>query len=66
MISEYSDSILLVEDVAQVLKCSESHVRTLIRSGEIKAHLVGRTYRIPRENLESYINTKIVTELKNQ
>ena len=66
MISEYSDTLLLVEDVAQVLKCSESHVRTLIRNGEIKAHMVGRTYRIPRENLESYINTKIVTELKNQ
>ena len=53
------EAILLVPDVAQILKCSPEYVRRLIKEEKLHAYKVGKTYRIPRENLITYINSFI-------
>lgn len=49
--------LLLVKEVAMVLRVSREHVRRLIRSGQLKGFKVGRRggYRIREEDLRSYI-----------
>lgn len=54
-----NETILLIPDVAAVLKCSEGYVRRLIREGKIAAYQVGKTYRIPRQNLVNYVESLI-------
>lgn len=50
-----NETILLIPDVAEVLKCSDGYVRRLIREGKLAAYQVGKTYRIPRQNLVNYV-----------
>lgn len=50
------ETILLIPDVAAVLKCSDGYVRRLIKEGKLAAYQVGKTYRIPRKNLIDYID----------
>jgi len=51
--------ILLVPEVAEILRCSTRHVRNLIRSGSIKAFSVGSgdraSYRISEADLNAFI-----------
>jgi len=49
--------LLLVKEVAEVLRVSGEHVRRLIRKGHLRAFKVGRRggYRIREEDLRSYI-----------
>jgi excisionase family DNA binding protein len=59
------DTILLPDEVAQVLKISTGEVYRLLRNREISAYRVGKTWRIPKENLETYIKSKIPTQNKS-
>jgi len=49
--------LLLVKEVAEILRVSAEHVRRLIRKGHLRAFKVGRRggYRIREEDLRSYI-----------
>ncbi len=42
-------------EVAEFLRCSQPHVRELIREDKLHAVLVGRSLRIPRESVATFI-----------
>lgn len=54
MFSEYSD-ILSVGDVCEILFIGRNRVYELLNSGSLRGFRVGRTWRIPKKNLETYI-----------
>ncbi len=52
--------VLLTKEVAQILRVSEDHVRSLIRKRKLKAHKEGHRggYRIPADEVTKYIKGK--------
>lgn len=54
MFSNYSD-ILSVTDVCEILFIGRNRTYELLNSGSLKGFRVGRTWRIPKKNLETYI-----------
>lgn len=46
--------LLTVKEVAEFLKVSRTQVRRLIRSGNLRAMMVGREYRISLESLAEF------------
>jgi len=50
--------VLTVEEVAKLLKLSKITIYRLIKTGEIPAYKIGASWRINKEDLESYIETK--------
>ena len=57
MFSEYSD-ILSVGDICEILLIGRNRTYELLNSGDIKGFRVGRTWRVPKKNLETYIIQK--------
>ena len=57
MFSEYGD-IMSVEDVCTVLFIGRNRAYELLNSGSIRGFRVGRTWRIPKKSLETYIVQK--------
>jgi excisionase family DNA binding protein len=49
-------NVMTVADVAKILKASEEDVQELIKSGELKAKKVGKSYRIGKAALEDYLS----------
>ena len=49
--------LLTVGDVATELRVSSTTVHRLIRRGELRAHALGRTYRITRDDLRDYLRS---------
>lgn len=47
--------LLTVGDVATELRVSTTTVHRLIRRGELRAHALGKQYRITREDLLTYL-----------
>ena len=49
--------LLVVKEVAEILRVSAEHVRRIIRKGQLRAFKVGRRggYRIREEDLRNYI-----------
>lgn len=56
--------ILVPEEVSQILRISIGEVYKLLKNGEINAYRVGKTWRIPKPNLQQYIQTKIPVPVK--
>ena len=54
MFSEYSD-ILSVGDVCEILFIGRNRAYELLNTGILKGFRVGRTWRVPKKNLEAYI-----------
>ena len=54
MFSEFSD-ILSVGDVCEILFIGRNRAYELLNAGILKGFRVGRTWRIPKRNLEAYI-----------
>ena len=54
MFSEYSD-VLSVGDVCEILFIGKNRVYELLNTGLLKGFRVGRTWRIPKRCLETYI-----------
>lgn len=54
MFSEYSD-VLSVGDVCEILFIGKNRVYELLNAGLLKGFRLGRTWRIPKKNLETYI-----------
>jgi excisionase family DNA binding protein len=44
-----------VAEIAQILRFTDRHVRTLIDEGEIEAHHFGAAVRVTRASLDNYI-----------
>ena len=55
-LKQYPD-ILTVRDVAKILKIGINSAYTLIKSGEIASHKIGRIYRIPKICLIKYLKS---------
>ena len=56
---QYS-SILSIEDVMDILKIGRNKCYDLLNSGELKGFRIGtRTWKIPRESIDAYINDRI-------
>ena len=54
MFSEYSE-ILSVGDICEILFIGRNRTYELLNSGSLRGFRVGRTWRIPKKNLEAYI-----------
>ena len=50
--------VLTVTDVAELLYVGKNTVYELLSSGDLQGFRIGRSWRIPRENLEEYIVRK--------
>jgi excisionase family DNA binding protein len=57
MFFDYGD-ILTVDELMEVLKIGRNTAYSLLNSGKIKSVRIGRTHRIPRENVINYIINK--------
>ena len=57
MFSEYND-ILSVSDICEILFIGKNRTYELLNSGSLKGFRVGRTWRIPKKSLETYILQK--------
>ena len=54
MFQEYGD-ILSVEDVCSILFIGKNRVYELLNAGSLRGFRLGRTWRIPKKNLEAFI-----------
>lgn len=54
MFQEYGD-ILSVEDVCTILFIGKNRVYELLNAGILRGFRLGRTWRIPKKNLEAFI-----------
>jgi excisionase family DNA binding protein len=54
-------NILVVEEVAKILRVSNEHIRKLVRCNELEAYKEGRKggYRILEDSVYKYIKNKI-------
>ena len=57
MFSEYTD-ILSVGDVCEILLIGRNRTYELLNDGSLRGFRVGRTWRIPKKSLETYILQK--------
>ena len=54
MFSEYGD-ILSVGDICEILFIGRNRAYDLLNSGALRGFRVGRAWRVPKKNLETYI-----------
>lgn len=59
MLENY-DTILIPEECAEILRIGMSEIYKLLNQKQITGYKVGKTWRIPKENLIKYIQSKIV------
>ena len=52
------DEILTVEEVSELLYIGRNTTYDLLRSGELKGFRIGRVWKIPRNNIDRYIEEK--------
>jgi len=58
MLEQY-ETILIPEEVCEILRIGQNEAYKMLKNKEIVAYKVGKTWRIPKENLISYIKSKI-------
>ena len=58
--------LLKVAEVAEILRCSERTVKTMIYSGELEAFKVGNRHRIFKDSVESYINKNSNVQMEEE
>ena len=59
MLENY-DIILIPEECAEILRIGMNEIYKLLNQKKIIGYKVGKTWRIPKDNLISYIQSKIV------
>ena len=47
--------VLNVKDLAEILSVSHNTAYNLVRSGQVRSIRIGRTYRIPREAVDEFL-----------
>lgn len=52
--------LLTVAEVAELFRVSSMTVYRLIRSGELPAVRVGRSYRVTQQDLQAYLESQVV------
>jgi excisionase family DNA binding protein len=52
--------LLTVAEVAEMLRVSTMTVYRLIRTGELPAVRIGRSYRVREPDLEAYLESQVV------
>lgn len=50
------------QEIAEILKVTDKTVRNWIRSGELDAVVVGKSYRIPEESIKNLIKKSEVNK----
>lgn len=50
-----TNEILTVNDIAEMLYIGKNTVYALLQSGDLKAFRIGKSWRVPRENLNQFI-----------
>ena len=56
------DEVMTVTDVAELLKQSRTIVYQLIMSGEIPSYKLGKSRRIRKSDVESWIANRVVAQ----
>lgn len=59
MLENY-DIILIPEECAEILRIGMSEMYKLLNQQQVIGYKVGKTWRIPKENLINYIQSKII------
>lgn len=59
MLENY-DTILIPEECAEILRIGMNETYKLLNQKQIIGYKVGKTWRIPKENLITYIRSKII------
>ena len=57
MFSNYDD-VLTVSDVAEILYVGRNTVYELLNSGELKGFRIGKTWRVTKDSLVSFISER--------
>ncbi len=57
--------VLTVDEVAKLLKLSKITIYRLIKTGEIPAYKIGASWRVNKEDLENYIESKKKLTIKD-
>ena len=57
MLDKYE--IMLPEEVMEYLDIGRNSLYTLLNSGELKAFRVGRKWKIPKKELDAYIDRSV-------
>lgn len=52
------DDLLEVEEVQEILRMSRNCVYEILRSGQLKGYQQGRTWKVPKEAIISYIKKR--------
>jgi DNA binding domain, excisionase family len=55
MLNNYSDDILTVEQLCEILYIGRNTAYKLLNSGKLGAFRIGRNWKIPNAALETYI-----------
>lgn len=58
--ADMTSPLLTVAEVADLFRVSSMTVYRLIRSGELPAVRVGRSYRVTQEDLQAYLQSQVV------
>jgi len=56
---EEREVILVPEECAEILRVGMNEIYKLLNTKQISGYKVGKTWRVPKENLINYINSKI-------
>ena len=56
-----TERFLTVQEVAQLMRVSTMTVYRLIKAGDLRAARVGRSYRLPEIEVETYLRRGIPT-----
>ena len=57
MLEQY-ETILIPEEVCEILRIGQNEVYKMLKNKEICGYKVGKTWRIPKENVIHYIKSK--------
>ena len=56
MLLNQENDILTVDDLCEVLRIGKNAAYKLINSGKLKCYRINRTWKIPRQSVEEYID----------
>ena len=56
MLLNQENDILTVDDLCEVLRIGKNTAYKLINSGKLKCYRINRTWKIPRQSVEEYID----------
>ena len=61
MLDNY-DTILVPDEVCEILRIGQNEIYKMLKEGTIQGYKVGKTWRIPKENVLHYIRSKTVSK----